>query len=975
MNETILSGLLNLFAIFASLAKIEKQKARQAVNTYLTSHFGIQSNQTYMDLFEEAQSVYEDPEFVIDKEQVIINVCTQLKVKLVAEEQLLLLLRFMEFAHGNSEGLQKNSAIFHKIAEIFGISNDMFDCLSDFVVGKENPNILFIDGDQQNTQRHANHIYREWLKGEIRVLDLEKYDKMLFSYHGESTVFLNNIPVSADTFYAWQRSGVLKGKRFSPIYFCDAKDLFDKHEKRQRIFLTGRDIDFHFKESENGLHNFSFNLESGQLVAIMGGSGVGKSTLLSILNGNITPQKGSILINGIPLSDPECKRQIGFVPQDDLLIEELTVFQNLWYTARFCFAGLSDEEIRKKVDTILEDLDLLKIKDLAVGSPIRKTISGGQRKRLNIALELIREPAILYLDEPTSGLSSSDSEKVVLLLKEQTHRGKLVIVNIHQPSSEIYKLFDRLWLLDTGGYPIYDGNPIEAITYFKRIANFADQDISVCETCGNVNPELVLNIIDAKKIDESGNQTNVRKLTAKQWHQLYLDSRPTMDPVERKELPPNPQKKPSAWQQFRIFLERNVMTKITNKQYLGIALLETPVLALIVALLTRYAPDDEYTLLENKNLLSYIFMAVIVATFTGLSISAEEIIKDRALLKRERFLQLSRSSYLLSKMFYLFIISGIQSLLFIAVGNSLIQIGGEMFLTWWIVLWAVSFLANLTGLLLSQTLNSIVAIYISIPLLLIPQILLCGVVVRFDDLSRAASKENVVPLIGEIIPSRWAFEALATEQFKNNAYNQYFFPIEREKFLAQYYQNIHAKEVEGLINSLTLPTGEDPKSLERVIRNELTVLGKAARIEPYQPGEAYEPYLRKAENALKERSDNFTALQNKRNNDLIKEHGSEWLTDLKKRHHNTFLQDQVLNTGSTKLCVRGNDRIYPKVGQIYLHPDNNSGRAPFYSGEKKLVGVVVQTFSFNLFVLGIFAILVIILIFAEIPGRFMNKNQ
>ena len=157
------------------------------------------------------------------------------------------------------------------------------------------------------------------------------------------------------------------------------------------------------------MHNFSFNLESGQLVAIMGGSGVGKSTLLSILNGNIIPGEGNVCLNGHPLSDPECKQLIGFVPQDDLLIEELTVFQNLWYTARLCFANLTEKEIEDRVNTILEDLDLSKIRDLAVGSPIRKTISGGQRKRLNIALELIREPAILYLDEPTSGLSSTDS--------------------------------------------------------------------------------------------------------------------------------------------------------------------------------------------------------------------------------------------------------------------------------------------------------------------------------------------------------------------------------------------------------------------------------------------------------------------------------------------------------------------------------------------------------------------------------------
>ena len=128
--------------------------------------------------------------------------------------------------------------------------------------------------------------------------------------------------------------------------------------------------------------------------------------------------------------------------------------------------------------------------------PIRKTISGGQRKRLNIALELIREPAILYLDEPTSGLSSSDSEKVIMLLKEQTHRGKLVVVNIHQPSSEIYKLFDRLWLLDRGGYPIYDGNPIEAIIYFKQAAKYTRSFI--ISSALILNPIKVTTITDIK---------------------------------------------------------------------------------------------------------------------------------------------------------------------------------------------------------------------------------------------------------------------------------------------------------------------------------------------------------------------------------------------------------------------------------------------------------------------------------------------
>ena len=184
------------------------------------------------------------------------------------------------------------------------------------------------------------------------------------------------------------------------------------------------------------------------MLAIMGGSGTGKSTLLSILNGSLIPQEGSITINGHDISEPEAKQLIGFVPQDDLLIEELTVYQNLWFTAKLCFDGMTDEEIDRRVLKTLKDLGLDAAKDLKVGSPINKYISGGQRKRLNIALELIREPAVLFLDESTSGLSSADTEKVINLLKEQTYKGKLIAVNIHQPSSDVYKLFDRLWLLD-----------------------------------------------------------------------------------------------------------------------------------------------------------------------------------------------------------------------------------------------------------------------------------------------------------------------------------------------------------------------------------------------------------------------------------------------------------------------------------------------------------------------------------------------
>ena len=296
---------------------------------------------------------------------------------------------------------------------------------------------------------------------------------------------------------------------------------------------------------------------------------------------------------------------------------------------------------------------------------------------------------------------------------------------------------------------------------------------------------IVLNIIDEKALNNAGELSDERKMTPQNWHELYLKNREEMPKPAVFDMPQSDQKKPNALKQFAIFLHRNIKTKITNVQYLSITLSIAPLLAVICALLTRFSPPEGYSVMNNKNLVSYFFMAVIVATFTGMSGSAEEIIKDRALLKRERFLNLSYGSYIWSKIIYMAGVSLVQTLLFIVVGNTIMGLHG-LFFTWWLILFLTALLASLTGLLLSQCLNSVVAIYICIPLLLIPQILLCGLVVSFSDLTPKSTTGNV-PLIGDVIPSRWSFEALAVTSFTDNEYERNFFLSDKEKYETQYY--------------------------------------------------------------------------------------------------------------------------------------------------------------------------------------------
>ena len=966
MTDVILSSFISLFALFGKEEQVDETRAKNMLVSYLRRHFGIRNIDVYLDLYSDMRMAYEMTDD-LDSEATVKGICSTLHGKILTSEEALLLLRLMEFC--SDDGL-KAVSMFDTMASQFHISDSQYADFTDYVNNKETEHVML-------------HHMADF-EGPVKTLLDRSTGLLIFTYMGSDTVLLNDVPVLAGTYQVWQQSSVLKGNSGKPIYYSTIIRAYNKasgkaQDKTQDVVFCGRDINFRFPNSDNGMHDLSFTLQSGELLAIMGGSGTGKTTLLSLLNGSLKPQEGSITINGHDISEPQAKDLIGFVPQDDLLIEELTVYQNLWFTAKLCFEGLSDEEIDKRVMKTLKDLGLDATKDLKVGSAINKYISGGQRKRLNIALELIREPAVLFLDEPTSGLSSADTEKVILLLKEQTQKGKLIIVNIHQPSSDVYKLFDRLWLLDRGGYPVFDGNPIDAITYFKEAANYADAETSACPTCGNVNPEIVLNIIDEKALSNTGEPSDNRKMTPQDWHELYLKNRKSMDEPKVSAMPPSDQKKPHALKQFCIFLHRNFKTKITNVQYLCITLLMAPVLAVICALLTRFAPPEGYTVMNNKNLVSYFFMAVIVATFSGMSGSAEEIIKDRALLKRERFLHLSYGSYIWSKIAYMAVVSLIQSLLFIVIGNAIMGLHG-LFWTWWIILFMTSMLASLTGLLLSQCLNSVVAIYISIPMLLIPQILLCGLVVSFSDLTPKSTTGNV-PLIGDLIPSRWSYEALAVTSFTDNAYEAMFFDTDKEKYETQYYNIGFLDELQSQLETLKdkQAKGKEvkPEHME-VIKTNLPVITEFCSMKPYQgdySNTSLYDYMKEAERLLSKRSNEVSLKADAKVSAFIRQHGKEALLDLKRDNYNLKLEDCVIGADQQRMLEVVDNHIVPHTGLIFLTPRNNMGRAPFYSSEKIIGSWHVKTLWFNMCILLLMGVLVTILLLTDCPGRYIRKDN
>jgi ABC transport system ATP-binding/permease protein len=821
MSERILKALMQLFAIIAKVDGVTSA-SRGIVESFLKQQLNQELVDQYLALFDEFLEQHHQVSKRKDgsakrtslNSVKVLRICTQINEELTQRQKVVVLLRLIEFIHSSYEISEQELEFVQTVSETFNIDQAEFGRLREFVEKdvKEMSDIaefLVIDGTKEHTYKQAHHIYSETLgNGVVVVIYIPSVGMYACRYFGGAELNLNGQAMLLNKVYILTPGSSLRSSKVQPVYYSDIISAFLSSKTGSRITFSANHIEFQFKSGKLGLRGVNIQEESGRLIGIMGGSGAGKSTLLNVLNSNEAPTKGEVLINGINIHSQKDKIEgvIGMVSQDDLLIEELTVFQNLFYNAKLCFGNMSDADISKLVDELLADLGLYEARNLKVGSPLEKTISGGQRKRLNIALELIREPSVLFVDEPTSGLSSRDSENIMDLLKELALKGKLVFVVIHQPSSDIFKMFDKLIILDNGGYPIYNGNPVDAVVYFKKMVNHVNSDESECPTCGNVNPEQIFNIIESKVVDEYGNLTRSRKVSPVEWNQFYKEHIETkQEPLEAEQGDPESTFNiPGRFKQMFVFMTRDVRSKLTNTQYMVINLLEAPVLAFILAYLVRFFNTDVsnklgYNFRENENIPAYIFMSVVVALFIGLTVSAEEIIRDRKILKRESFLNLSRSSYLASKIMIMFVLSAIQTFTFVLVANSILGIQG-MWMSYWLVLFTTSCFANMLGLNISSAFNSAVTIYILIPFLLIPQLLLSGVIVKFEKLNPTITSQRTVPVAGEMMASRWAFEALAVDQFKNNQYERQFYKFDEMMSLSDFRKNYWIPHLRGKID-------------------------------------------------------------------------------------------------------------------------------------------------------------------------------
>ena len=604
---------------------------------------------------------------------------------------------------------------------------------------------------------------------------------------------------------------------------CNFSERIIEEDRNLISTLEVRDLRVSYRKRLTALDGVSFSVNRGELLCVMGASGSGKSTLLRAIAGQLHPSEGQVLLNSQSLysSLDTLKSFVAYIPQDDAFDDHLTIEENMEFAAAIRSPHLSKRDRARRVESKLAELGLAERRDSLVGSAVKKLLSGGERKRLNIGLDMLSSADVFLIDEPTSGLSSKDSEHVMEILRAISHN-KIVLVTLHQPTSKLFKMFSKALLLDKGGRLAFFGTPEEMLTYFAEAEheNHFGTELGGCPACGTTRPEFIFDVLESPLRDLSGDiiyeENNrgqlvpARRFSPDYWRDKYDRFRllQEMKQVSVREgpVPPTPPPLPTAqqrrlrireeWTQLRTLWKRAFTSKLRNVGNLALTLFVPPGLAAIIGWALYFTKDESgsYDFASAFHIPTYIFISLLVSMFLALVSSVDDIIRDRVLLSRERNLAVRLPFYILAKLGSLALFCAIQCALFILVGNSILEVKG-MFFPYWFFMFITAMSGLSLGLLISSLATSSKMAANFVPLVLIPQLIFGGALVKYEEMNRdpdllytlqrwfalnpdpkqpdpeareQADRKLRIPAISRLVATHYSYEALIVAQAKLN---------------------------------------------------------------------------------------------------------------------------------------------------------------------------------------------------------------
>ncbi|MCX7835591.1 MAG: FHA domain-containing protein [bacterium] len=485
--------------------------------------------------------------------------------------------------------------------------------------------------------------------------------------------------------------------------------------------------------SKTLLQDITLAVGPSEFVGLIGPSGAGKTTLMLAINGELQPSEGNVYINGINLHKnlEIFKGLLGYVPQDDIIHRELTVEGSLNYAIRLRYPDLNSDERKQLLEKTLKELDLTASRNVPIGTPEKKGISGGQRKRVNLAQELVADPLVMFLDEPCSGLDPKSDADVMKLLRKLADSGITVVLTTHNITEKNFRYLDKIIVMAEGGMLAYYGPANQVCNYFE-----------VSE------PEQIF-----EKLKTQKSSYWKEKYKTSTFFQTYVHQ-PLQQWSQYKQTPsgvvaPTPKKTDDS-KQVEVLIERNFEVKFRDTLLTAILLFQAPIIGLLIALVfsgVEASPTKPFPMVTP------LFLLVISAIWFGASNAARELVGERAIYQRERKVFLTVGTYLFSKVFTLSILNLIQCILLLAITYGSCDLSGN-----WLGLLGVLFLVSLCGtalgLLISAISSTVAAAMAFIPIMLIPQVVLGGLMVTLNEMN------GLVKVLAAAMPSRWGFEAV-----------------------------------------------------------------------------------------------------------------------------------------------------------------------------------------------------------------------
>ncbi len=1012
MKESVLNTALHFFAFIASatgeetfdkLLSVFEKYVKSFVSSDRFKNAKVLFIKAYNDFAEEI-NLFEEPELADNYNSVLLDkVYNESIFQLSLNERILVLMLLVDYDRFMHHGEHVSKSLLENITGRLGFSPAEYSDINCFISGDYNAegttSILILKPKSKNkietlegswVDKHlpdelriSRELELENLREKIYMLYLEHLKLFVVRCDKGDTIEINGELISGCKFKILEPGDEIRTKKHRLFNYSEIKQKFLEIKNLNTVHLSVEDVYFRYKRKPKGIRGFITGENSGLLIGIIGNEGTGKSTLLELVAGRITPDSGKIFINGYNLKENKylLKGIIGYVPEDDLLYDELSVYDNLMLTARFFFSRLSPRELDRKVNQLLQHLGLFEIRHTIVGSIFDKNIQPGQRRLLNISLELIREPRILLVDNAVYSLSTGEASTIIKILNDYTFGGNLVITAISQTSTKAFRMFDKLWILDESGYPIFNGNPGLARDYFSG-------HLSLPETRGTaeeLTPDHLLELVNFRLSDSSG-KVGKRKINPSGWHERFeLSVMKAEIPASHTKipLPANFINPPNLETQFKIFSIRNFKVKFSNTYNLVSSILAGPSVALLLGLVLREKTNGTYVFSTNGNIPFFLFLSAIAAIFLGLLISVKEIMRERNNRIKEDYLEFSRFSYINSKISFLFFIALVQTFLYVLTGNAILEIKG-MFVQFWLILFSASCFGVMMGLNFSEAHKKITALYeTTIPLVLALQILLGGGIIPYNKLN--FNDSPYVPVVGELMVSRWAYEALMVEQYIRNDYQKHFYDVEKtisnssyfseeliprlQAFLERSRQNIGKRDTLGyylpLIRNSIISLYDDYDIFEFEFLNKLNVSGFNKNVA--SETKDYLTYLEIYFHDKKEKSiASKTALTEKLTNSM----GKASLQELKNSSYNNRLASRVLAKSQNIHWKIHNNKICRVSDPVYQDPNSDFGRSVLFVPVKKFRGQTMETRWFNIMIIWLFSFVLYLVILIDVPSYF-----